>query len=93
MSVTVVGVLALAVWYAWDRSARCFCVSFACAVLASTAEMALVAGGCYSYAYDALYGVAALLPCLAQGLWPPECWGSRWPHPESLGTVQGKASR
>ena len=64
VSVTVVGVFALAVWYAWDRSARCFWVSIACAVLASTAEMALVAGGVYSYADGALFGVAPWLPCL-----------------------------
>ena len=62
-SVTVVGGVALAVWYAWDRSARCFWVSVVCAVLASTAEMALVAGGVYSYADDALFGVAPWLPC------------------------------
>lgn len=66
VSVVLIGAIALAFWFAWDPSPKCLALGLACAVAGPIAEISLVHAGLYHYVpgSDALYGVAAWLPCL-----------------------------
>jgi hypothetical protein len=66
VSVTLCSALALAIWSAWDASARAFVLACGCALIGPLVEIGVVALGAASYAEDArqLGGVAPTLPPL-----------------------------
>lgn len=66
VGVVLMAALAFLSWRLWDASWACAAIAAGCAVVATMAEIALVAHGIYHYAADsnALFGVAPWLPCL-----------------------------